>query len=117
MLSAAEIAAARTDLAALLWERCTIRRRQPNGSWTTLGTDVPCRLTLSGAAVDGEQTIVSSDPRANATLTLPAGTNVGDEAALGEDNLRIEVGVRRFIARLVAPRQAFLMRILGEVQG
>ncbi len=115
MLSPAEIDSAREDLADLLWERCTISRRIA-GEWVEVAADVPCRLTLVGSAVAGTQQLAAADPNANAVLTLPAGTDIGGEAAVAGD-LQMRVDGRRFEARMVVPRQAFLMRVLGSVEG
>lgn len=114
-----ELEAGREDLADLLWERCTLyRRQQPGGAWTPIapGFAVPCRLTLIGSQVAGGLALAAADVNANAVLSLPAGTSLGDLATVAGQVQAIVEG-RRFEARMVAPRQAFLMRVLGSVEG
>ncbi len=118
-LTAEEISGAREDLAELLDSTCTIRRRSapgPGGVWETIGEDVPCRLGLIGSAVGEGIALAAADVNSNAVLALPAGTEVGDQTTV-TGVLQAVVEGRRFEARLVVPRQAFLMRVLGSVEG
>jgi hypothetical protein len=120
-----EISSGRADLAAALWERCTLRRRPaPDQPFQTIegGEDVPCRLAPRGGQVGGVQVLSAADPHGEFTLSLPAGTDVGDEKTV-EGLLqalvtsRLHAGARRFEATYVEPRQAFLMRVRGTVEG
>lgn len=120
-LEPSELEEARADLADLLDARCTIRRKGPDG-WGTIGHDVPCRVTMVGSGVDAGLSLAASDVDGNAILTLPAGTPLGDETDVrgvlqaliaGDENER----PRRFEAGMVRPRQAFLLRIVGTVEG
>lgn len=121
-LTTEEMAAARADLADLLDARCTIRRKGPDGQWGTIGHDIPCRVTMVGSGVEAGLSLAASDVDGNAVLTIPAGTSLGDETDVrgvlqaliaGDGNER----PRRFEAAMVRPRQAFLLRIVGTVEG
>lgn len=112
MLSAPELQAIREDLADLLWETCTIRRRtNPTGPFADVagGAPIPCRLTLIGSAVRAPLPVAASEVDANAVLSLPAGTDV----AAGD---RILVDGRVFEASFVVPRVFALQRVLGSVE-
>lgn len=119
-LTQEEIDGARGDLAELLDATCTLRRRSQAG-WDTLATGVPCRVQMVGSGVNYGLSLAAADVDGAAVLTLPAGTNIGDQRTVKGVLQALIVGdpelpPRRFEAQMVRPRQAFLLRIVGTVE-
>lgn len=83
-LDAVELAEARADAeAGLLPDVCSIRRKAPG--WSTIATDVPCFLEITGStgqAPGGGMT--GGERRTGGRLDVPAGTDLlpGDVALL-----------------------------------
>lgn len=94
-LTAAEVAAARADLATMLPDACTIQRasRASDGgggyteTWPPIATAVPCRLsaktTVTGPTVGEHGDRTTDDTTHTVTLTAGQDVQLGDRIVIG----------------------------------
>jgi hypothetical protein len=110
-LQPGEIAEARADAeAALLPDRCQVRRKPAGGVWATIAADVPCFLKVTGnTGREPAAGMSGGERRQGARLDVPAGTDLmpGDVALLP---------AWRFEVEGVDPDELLLRSALGQVE-
>lgn len=107
----AELAEARRDAeAALLPDRCQVRRKPAGGVWATLALDVPCFLKVTGnTGREPAAGMSGGERRQGARLDVPAGTDLlpGDVVLLPGWRFEVEG---------VDPDELLMRSALGQVE-